>query len=168
MKRKYSAENNIESQERKMPRMLEENGSDECELFSEKKNISNDVTEIKRLFGYKLTDKKAKSNLIKGAGRKLFEKEFRQKSINLVFCTGSYKTAVMPIIGQWNENRAEGCVDIAENIAIEDIRPGYDLNKKQVDTFISFRYGKNKISVHCYNSTQRLREMATVSSLKII
>ena len=99
MKRKYTQD----CSENKVSKM--------SKMFEIEDNFANDgrtsdivapVTELKRTFGYRLTDKKTKSNLLKGAVRAPFTKEQNQLSVNLDFYAGSYKNVVMPIIKQWD------------------------------------------------------------------
>ena len=80
-KRKYIQE---ESEDKNVSKILKLS-----ETFVEMKEIC-DLKSLERNFDFKLTDKKAKSNIIKAANRCHFEVEAKQKSKNLKFSAGSY------------------------------------------------------------------------------
>ena len=82
-KRKLTVEESDEKKNRKIIKL--------CETIVE----MNDITAIasgddERKLNFKLTDKKAKSNLLKGASRVHLEIEAKQKSKNLRFSTGAF------------------------------------------------------------------------------
>ena len=52
-------------------------------------------------FAYELTDKKAKSNLIKSANREPIEIEEMQKCIMINLSTGAFLEIVIPAVAEW-------------------------------------------------------------------
>ena len=58
-----------------------------------------------RKFGYKLSDKKAKTNLLKGAAREALEVIKRQLCIMMFFSTGSFLEVVIPAILEWQNSK---------------------------------------------------------------
>ena len=83
--------------ERSSNKMLKINASS-FEIESEE--AITDVTSARddRKFNFKLTDRKAKSNLIKSANRSQFEIELKQQSLNLKFSAGAYLHVTKPFI----------------------------------------------------------------------
>ena len=83
MKRKLQLEESEDKKTGKTMRL--------SETFIELNNI-NDMKTVneERNLNFKLTDKKAKSNLLKGANRLHLEIEDKQKSKNMRFSAGSY------------------------------------------------------------------------------
>ena len=115
--------------------------------------ISNSLT---RNFAYKLSDKKAKSNLLKGAAKEAFEIAHRQLCIMLFFSVGSFFEAVIPTIVEW-KNRSK-CFEIENlSIKIDNVLPGYDQDGKHMDTLVTFNVNGQKITVCCYNTTQKIK-----------
>ena len=109
MKRKLIIEEFGDKKEIKMLKTINSENAIKEETLTLQMNTEDDTIvpiDVNRSFEYKLTDKKAKGNLIKGATREPFKKEVRQKSMNLVFCTGTYKTIVMPTIEDFYKNSA--------------------------------------------------------------
>ena len=111
---------------------------------------------LARNFKYQLSDKKAKSNLIKAAGRDAFVIEERQKCTMLEFNVGAYLQIVMPTTAKWNSGGKHFKVQDLD-IQIVEVVPGYDGNNKHMETLIKFCVNGEKISVCCYNSTQRVK-----------
>ena len=61
------------------------------------------IKDSKRSFDYNLNNKAAKSKLIKGAKREVFEIVENSSSANLIFNLGSWNHVVLPSIWYWNE-----------------------------------------------------------------
>ena len=59
--------------------------------------LSNSLT---RDFAYRLTDKKATSNLLKGASKEPFEVDEKQKCSILIFSVGAFKMSVFTTINE--------------------------------------------------------------------
>ena len=119
-----------------------------------------DVTyeDIDRTFNFKLTDKKAKSNILKSANRPQFEVEMKQLSLNLKFSAGAYLLVAKPFIDQC-ETYFDSKSSLMENgmeVKVNEFRAGKDLNDKHFDTKIVFLVNAQKVTMHCYNSTQNI------------
>ena len=85
---------------------------------------TNILEAVGRNFNYELSDKKAKSNLVKGANREPMEFHERQGCIMIDFSTGSYLEIVIPTIKEWeNMNKAE-IMDDKLNIRREGVSQG--------------------------------------------
>ena len=111
-----------------------------------------------RRLNFKLTEKTAKSNLIKAANRNYFEIELKQKSTNLRFSAGAYLHTVMPVIENWKSKNMskETFREGSMNIKVDEYADGLEMNAKHLDTKIVFNVNAEKVVVHCYNSTQNL------------
>ena len=89
-------------------------------------------------FAYEMTDKKAKANLIKSAGREAFIIDEKQKCSMLLFSTGSYIKTVIPAVRDWNNYSKEGLVKDDLEISVDEVLPAYDKNNKHMETSIRF------------------------------
>ena len=123
-------------------------------------NIQTPVTRISnsmsRNFGYKLSDKRAKSNLLQGAAREPFEIVERQLSTILFFSAGSFLESVIPSVLAWKDGvKAFEVNDLSINI--EEVLPGYDQDGKHMDTKVKFKVNSHKIVVCCYNTTMKIK-----------
>ena len=119
-----------------------------------------DVTSVEegRKFKFQLTDKKAKSNLIKSAGRSHFLVETKQMSKNLKFSAGAYLQVAKQLIKEC-EHKFRSQTSFTQNnlnIKVQDYRDCLELNDKHFDTKIVFLVNEQKVVMHCYNSTQNL------------
>ena len=112
---------------------------------------------IGRHFGYQLSDKKAKSNLMKSSNREALEIHDRQGCIMMDFSTGAYLELVTPSVDEWKEAKTKKTRIEDLNMEIEDVIPSYDENMKHVETIVKFRGSNNIITVTCYNTTQRMK-----------
>ena len=126
----------------------------------ETEDTLTDVTSAQndRKFNFKLTDKKAKSNLIKSANRSKLEIEIKQQSLNLRFSAGAYLQVAKPFIKEcenYFHSRTFFSVNDLE-IMVNEFRAGKELNDKHFDTKIVFLVNKQKVTMHCYNSTQNI------------
>ena len=153
--------------ERSSNKMLKINASS-FEIESEE--AITDVTSARddRKFNFKLTDRKAKSNLIKSANRSQFEIELKQQSLNLKFSAGAYLHVTKPFIKEC-ENYFKSKTCFSENnldIMVNEFRAGKELNDKHFDTKIVFLVNTQKVTMHCYNSTQNVMVNGTCSSLR--
>ena len=150
-KRKLSSEE-FESSTKMLK--LSQSAIEEAELNASK----NTSIDYERNFNFKLTDKKAKSNLLKSANGRHFEVETKQMSKLLKFSPGAYLQVVKPLLNQYikiHENQNT----ILENgfeIIVHDLREGQELNNKNVDTKIELSVNKQKVIMHCYNTTQNI------------
>ena len=62
----------------------------------------NDVSNsLEKHFNYEMSDKKAKSNLIKGASREILEVEEMQKCTVMIFSVGAYHELIIPSVAEW-------------------------------------------------------------------
>ena len=114
--------------------------------------IRRDTT---RKFEYNLDDKAAKGKLIKGAKRNPFEIVENSSSSNLIFNLGSWNNVVMPSVRYWRDAKDTKSCIIGENIVkIVDVKTGKDIGGKHIDTQIVFFSNRDKIVLHCYNTTQ--------------
>ena len=116
-------------------------------------NISNSLN---RNFGYKLSDRKAKSNLLDGANRDPFEIFERQLCSMLFFSVGSYLEAVFPTVLEWKNGKKSLQVQNLK-INVGDVQPGYDKDGKHVDTVVTFKVNGQKVVATCYNTTQKIK-----------
>ena len=109
-----------------------------------------------RNFGYELSNKKAKTNLLKGAEREPFVIDEKQKCSMLLFSVGAYLQAIMPTVSEWN-NGVKDLKNEYLEIRIEEVLPGYDDHGKHVDTLVTFKVDGSKIIATCYNTTQKIK-----------
>ena len=65
-----------------------------------------------RTFNYKLTAKKAKASLIKGAQRKHIGVEYKQGAINIDFSDGAWILAVFPEVQNWKKETKHFIMEI--------------------------------------------------------
>ena len=93
-------------------------------------------TSLGRHFSYELSDKKAKSNLLKGAARDVLEIAEKQKCT--MFTSSviiSYLEVVIPTVVEWDKcNKTIQTGDL--QIMIEEVVPGFDDNQKHVETLV--------------------------------
>ena len=116
----------------------------------------NAINALEQHFSYELSDKKARSNLVKGAAREALVLYERQKCTVLQFSVGSYLKTVIPVVCEWSTLKGEFTID-GVKMKIEDVRQGFDEKKKHVETLLKFQVSGNKITVACYNTTQRMK-----------
>ena len=92
-------------------------------------------TSLGRHFSYELSDKKAKSNLLKGAARDLLKIAEKQKCTMFTSSVGSYLEVVIPTVVEWDKcNKTIQTGDL--QILIEEVVPGFDDNQKHVETLV--------------------------------
>ena len=108
-------------------------------------------TSLEKHFNYEMTDKKAKTNLIKGASRETMEIEEMQKCTLIVLSVGAYHEVVIPYVLEWKVGTK------VLNTEVKEIIPGYDENHKHMQTIIKLIFKKNIITVTCFNSTQKIK-----------
>ena len=116
----------------------------------------NTIDALQQHFSYELSDKKAKSNLVKGAAREALAIYERQKCTVLQFSVGSYLKTVIPMVCEWSNLKGEVIID-GVKMMVEEVRQGFDEKKKHVETLLKFKVLGNKITVACYNTTQRMK-----------
>ena len=108
-----------------------------------------------RKFEYKLNDKAAKGKLIKGGKRIPFEVVENSSSSNLVFNLGAWNYVVRPSFKYWSEVKGNKTCKIGDTIVrIADVKAGRDIGGKHIDTQIVFFANRDKVVLHCYNTTQ--------------
>ena len=112
---------------------------------------------LAQYFAYELSDKKAKANLLKNATREAFVIDEKQKCSMLLFSVGSYKEAVLPTVDEWKYSIKEKIQLENFEISVEEMRPAYDENEKLMETLVRFNVNGHKISVTCFNSTQKIK-----------
>ena len=115
--------------------------------------INNSLT---RNFAYKLTDKKATSNFLKAASKDPIEVDEKQKCTMLIFSVGAYSRAVFPLLHEWKSSKDEFQ---SGNLLIKQLNfaPGYDESGKNVDSVVSFNVNGRKVTVSCFNTTQKIK-----------
>ena len=106
---------------------------------------------LEKHFNYEMTDKKAKSNLIKGASREVLETEEMQKCTMLIFSVGAYYEVIIPSVAEWKIGTK------IMNNEIKNVIPGFDENNKHMQTIIKVLCGKNMVTLTCFNSTQKVK-----------
>ena len=124
----------------------------------------SDITDIasvaqERKLNFKMTDKKAKANLLKGASRVHLEIETKQKSKNFRFSTGAFIYVAKQMIKECETKfKSKSCIfhDDME-IRVDEFKDGLELNQKHFDTKIVLFVNGNKVVMHCYNSTQNIK-----------
>ena len=107
-----------------------------------------------RHFGYELSDKKAKANLIKSANKEDLDFQEKQKCVMVDFSTGSYLELVIPTVKEWGDTKRK---DKSASIVVENVTPGYDEKMKHIESIVRFFANSCKITVTCYNTTQRVK-----------
>ena len=121
----------------------------------------SDITSVggSRRFNFKLTDEKAKKNLLKSAQRKHFEIEEKQNCMNLRFSPGAYIIVAKKMIDQCEIRYKEKSTFVYEDleVKVEEFRTGHEANNKHFDTKIVFSVNNRKVVMHCYNSTQNFK-----------
>ena len=117
-------------------------------------NVSDSLSQH---FGYELSDKKAKSNFLKGANREALEIQERQKCVMIDLSTGAYLELTVPAVDEWGKIEGVKITFDDQNILVEEVNPGYDENMKHVQSIVRFIVNRNKITVTCYNTTQRIK-----------
>ena len=112
-----------------------------------------------RNLNFKLTDKKAKANLLKGASRVHLEIETKQKSKNFRFSTGAFLYVAKQMIKECETKFKNNSSIFHEDmeIRVEEFKDGLDLNEKHFDTKIVLYVNGNKVVMHGYNSTQNIK-----------
>ena len=120
--------------------------------------ISSQVT-TNRLFDYKMSGKSMKEKLIKGAKRAHFQIDEKQTCVNLDFSDGAFQFSVIPLLNLWNNCSENGEIFTSQNIemSIDRFVAGYDKNGKHMDTKVTLSWDNSKITIHAYNSTQRIK-----------
>ena len=88
--------------------------------------------------------------MIKGANREPIEVEEMQKCIMINLSTGAYLEIVIPAVTQWQREEVHA-------VDVEKVTPGFDEKNNHVQTIVRFRYKNERITVTCYNTTQRIK-----------
>ena len=117
-------------------------------------SVSNSLSQH---FGYEVSDKKAKSSLIKSANREAFEIQERQKCVMMDLSTGAYHELVIPNVEEWKKGEKSKIIIQDLSIEIVEVCPGYDEAEKHVQSIVRFVVNSNKVTVTCYNTTQRIK-----------
>ena len=108
-----------------------------------------------RQFEYKLDEKAATGKLIKGAKRLPFEIVEKSSSSNLVFNLGSWNIIAQPSLRYWNKGKGSKTCRIGETtVKIADVKTGKDARGNHIDTQVIFFSNRDKVVLHCYNTTQ--------------
>ena len=112
-----------------------------------------------RNFDYKMLEKSMKDKLLKGAKRVHFQIDEKQTCDNLNFSDGAYQFAVIPLLNLWNNCNENGEIFKSQNIemSIDRFVAGFDKNGKHMDTKATLSWDNSKITIHAYNSTQRIK-----------
>ena len=117
--------------------------------------ISNSLT---RNFSYKLSDKNATTNFMKAASKEPIQLDEKQKCSILLSNVGSYVKTVFPLLNEWKTLKTIS-LETAE-IQVINFVPGYEENGKHIDTLVTFLMNGSKVTVTCYNTTQKLKKKA--------
>ena len=125
-----------------------ENDVDDTMIVATGNNVKKS---LEKHFNYEMSDKKAKSNLIKGASREAIETEEMQKCTMINLSVGAYHEVVISSFGDWKIGTK------IINTEIKNIIPGYDENQKHMQTIVKILFNKNMITVTFFNSTQRIK-----------
>ena len=109
------------------------------------------------IFDYKLNDKAAKSKLVKGAKRAVFQLEENSTSINLIFSAGAWQVGVLPSVNLWSQIKGDQTCKVGDiAIKIGGIKSGKDATGKNIVNKIVFMADRDKITCHFYNTTQKI------------
>ena len=124
------------------------------------KLVMSSMTKVRnsliRNFSYKLMDKKATNNFLKAASREPIEIEEKQRCTVLTFSVDAYAKCVLPVLKYWE---GETNPILFETMTINPLSfsPGYDDTGKHVDTVIAFSVKGKKVTVSCFNTTQKIK-----------
>ena len=127
-------------------------------MTSLEKNIQEILKNNDRTFGYKLDEHTAKSKLLKGVQREPFKVTHKQKCSNLDFNPGSFKLTSDPLVNIWENCSKNGeLFEIGDSsMNVTEFKKGFDENGKHVDTKIVLLDESVKLTIHVYNSTQKI------------
>ena len=115
-----------------------------------------------RNFKYRITEKTARANIVKGARKKHFQVEHKKGATNIDFNDGSWILVAFPVIKDREKNEGASIDINSIQVQIIDARPGYDSGKNNVDFKVVFSFSGSKIVVHAYNSKQKLTFLARI------
>ena len=111
--------------------------------------------DVNRQFNYKLDEKATKAKMVRSAKKIPFEVVEHTSSANLVFNLGSWNYVVLPTVRYWSEVKGKKTCDLGENtVTIADVKTGKDITGKHIDTQIVLFLNRDKVVLHCYNTTQ--------------
>ena len=120
-------------------------------------NVNDQKDDTERLFKYSLNDKRAKSNLLKGAQRtQHLETEFKSGCVNVRFSDGAYHEIVLPLLKTWLQNCNKEFVINGSTLRIIEAEEGKDVSARHVDTKIVMMFDNEKVVIHAYNTTQNV------------
>ena len=80
----------------------------------------------------------------------------KQKCFVLTLSVGSYMKTVFPLLNQWKNLTQETQIN-SLTVKLVSLVPGHDENGKHVDTLVTFIVNSKKVTITCYNPTQRLK-----------
>ena len=109
---------------------------------------------LSRCIDYQITDKRAKSNFLRSAAREPIELEEKQRCSIIHVSAGVFLRVIIPLFNDWKIH-----VKDRQDLSVVESTKGFDENGKHVETLSRFMYCWNKITVTCYNSTQRIKVM---------
>ena len=117
--------------------------------------IHNGPSNGTRNFKYRMSAKTAKSNLLKGAKREHINVDYKQGASNIDFSDGAWILTAFPEVLKWEK---EGDIFSYSDVMVKvvDVKPGFDVNNKNVDYKVQFIVNEQKIVLHAYNGRQRL------------
>ena len=114
-------------------------------------------SDIKRSFEYNLSDKTAKSKILKGAKREPFEIVSNDSSSNLDFSIGAWNQVVQPAVKYWNSIKGDKTCNAGNiSVRVASVTAGEDASKNHIDTIVVFYANREKVVCHLYNTTQRI------------
>ena len=106
-------------------------------------------------FNYSLNEAKTKKKLYDGANRKPFEKEEKKASTILIFSDGAFTEVVLNAIIEI-KNGPKHFIIGKESVERISIDRRDELMGRHMDTKIQFEVNGEKITMHVYNSTQKI------------
>ena len=145
---------------------------DLTETYSDKKMLKWNTTELNKMnvsddasvggarkFNFKLTEQKARKNLLKSPKRTHLQIEAKQNCKNLRFSPGAYVYIAKKMIEECHLKFRDNATFVYEDLKIQvvDFQTGHELNKRHIDTKVVFSVNGQKVVMHCYNSTQNLK-----------
>ena len=103
--------------------MIQEKHEIQTQAILPMSKINNSLT---RNFAYKLSDKKATSNLLKAASREPLEFDEKQRCTVLLFSVGSYMKVAFPTLNEWKMMSDDSHLFGKFSVKVNKIVPGFD------------------------------------------
>ena len=86
--------------------------------------VHNGPSQGTRNFKYRMTEKTARANIVKGARKKHFQVEHKQGATNIDFSDGSWILVAFPVIKDWEKDEGASIDINSIQVQIIEARPG--------------------------------------------